>query len=56
MDEKKISNAEKVKALHEHILEECKRQSFTVQEFEMLYLALYSDLSERQYKVYEELF
>ena len=56
MDEKKISNADKVKALHEHILEECKRQSFTVREFEMLYLALYSDLSERQYKVYEELF
>lgn len=56
MEEKTVYNADKVKALHDYILAECKRQGFTVQEFEQLNLALNMDLSERQRKVYDELF
>lgn len=47
---------EKVEALRAYILEECRRQGFTIREFEQFWKALEIDLDARQHKVYDELF
>lgn len=46
----------KVEALRARILAECRRQGFTVYEFETLAMALNIDSGDRQREVYKELF
>lgn len=47
---------DKVKALHVHILDECKRQSFTVEEFQRLIDELKMELDVRRFTIEKELF
>lgn len=49
-------NTEKVKALAEYIIEECKKQDFTVFEFECLVRELEAVYTRRQTETYKELF
>lgn len=54
MDEKVLGK--KIETLRIRILEECRRQDFTVRDFEELVTILRVDLSVRQSKVFDELF
>lgn len=47
---------DKVKALRVHILDECKRQSFTVEEFQRLIDELKMELDVRRFTIEKELF
>ena len=47
---------EKIKALHDLIVEECRRQSFTIEEFNRLVLDLGTTLHFRQQEISKELF
>ena len=49
------SNKEKIKALHDFIIEECKRQNFSIAEFEQLILDLGTTLYYRQHEIKQEL-
>lgn len=50
----KIYDENKVESLRVHILEECKRQGFTVWEFELLILYLGNDFERRQRQIKDE--
>ena len=46
----------KIEALRTYILEECKKQGFTVYEFEQFVAKLEFDLADRRNKIYYEMF
>ena len=48
--------SKEVEALRTHILEECKKQGFTINDFEELVISLKMDLEKRQYKAQQETF
>lgn len=51
-----ISKPDKVKALADYIVAECKKQGFTVRDFEWLYLEMSTILENRTNETYNELF
>lgn len=46
--------SEKVEALRTRILEECKEQGFSINDFEELVIRLKMDLENRQHKAHQE--
>ena len=56
MEEKKVSNADKVKALAESTIAECRQQGFTVREVQELINYLEIELANRCIVVEDELF
>ena len=47
---------DKIKAVREHILQECRRQGFTIYEMQYLLTALEGDLTVRKQECDNELF
>ena len=46
--------SKEIETLRNYILEECKKQGFTIQDFEQLLIRLRMELEKRQYRAYRE--
>ena len=56
MEEKKVSNADKVKALAESTIAECRQQGFAVREVQEFITYFEIELAHRRIVVEDELF